>query len=320
MGKGMYKSSWGVEFTQGSCVTLHPDGLKTYAIPGTLTSASPLDTFANTSKRPYQWLSEAVSDPLLREQVSSSSLVPHPKHFTVTCWFYHSTSRNPGQKVLIQTSDRVSSVYLDVKDASAGGVNAGQVHQTWVLTDEKSTKRPLVTPALNPGWHMLSIVSTTRESEVDGGFNGTKFYIDDWQEEVEDVWIKNDFYMVGNDSGTYDGRGGRKPFGLVTDFRIYARDLSRSQIERMAASFDESEFPDKIVQKLAEMDAAKVLARRLDVPDSAAECLRALAGLATLSSQRVKIYNVCGRQVLTMLDSPLPMIKRQAARLLNNLA
>jgi len=295
-------------------VTLHPDGLKTYAIPGTLTSASPLDSFANTSKRPYQWLCDVISDPLARESLTSVSQPPDPKHFTITCWFYHKTARIPGHKVLIQTSDRVSSIYLDCTE------NADQTtSQVWTLTDEKSIKRPLVTPALNPGWHMLTLVSTTRASDVDGGFNGTKFFLDDWNCSLDDVWIKNDFYMVGNDSGTYDGRGGRKPFGLITDFRIYAKDLPESQIRRMATSPDDTEFPDKIVQRLAEMDAAKVLARRLDVPDSAAECLRALAGLATLSSQRAKIFSVCGRQVMTMLDSPLPMIKRQAARLLNNI-
>merc|ERR1712061_655580 len=78
--------------------------------------------------------------------------------------------------------------------------------------------------------------------------------------------------------------------------------------------------PDKIARKLAYKNAAVILAQRLDVPDSAAECLRALGSLATLVSQRAKIYNECGRQLLKMLNSPLPMIQRQATRILNNIS
>merc|ERR1719383_999182 len=38
IGKGMYKSCWGIEFVENSCVTLHPDGLKTHKVPGSQTS------------------------------------------------------------------------------------------------------------------------------------------------------------------------------------------------------------------------------------------------------------------------------------------
>lgn len=48
--------------------------------------------------------------------------------------------------------------------------------------------------------------------------------------------------------------------------------------------------------------------------------LRALGSLATLSSQRAKIFHVCGRQLLRLMKSPQPMVQRQAKRLLNNLS
>jgi len=77
--------------------------------------------------------------------------------------------------------------------------------------------------------------------------------------------------------------------------------------------------PDQLTRKLAALDAASILALRLDVPDSAAECLRALGSLASLASERAKIFSVCGRRVLQLIDSPLPMIQRQATRLINNI-
>merc|ERR1712151_243744 len=120
--------------------------------------------------------------------------------------------------------------------------------------------------------------------------------------------------MVGNESRALDSG-----FGLITDFRSYARTLSDAEISDLWKTKDVEDHPDRIVRRLAQRDAATILAQRLDVPDSAAECLRALGSLATLAEQRAKIYSVCGRQVLQMLDSPLPMIQRQAARLLNNM-
>jgi len=303
VGKGMYKSTWGVEFVRGSCVTLHPDGLKTNFTPALLTVASPQDTFRNTSQRPYQWLDEP----------------PEPKHFTLTCWFYWPLvdeslvdleAAGDGHKmsVLVQSSppERHMQIYVDYQTDPEG---------VWTLVDHTRTKRPLKTPKLHPGWHMLALVSSTTRSAAQQ-FDGTKFFLDDWHIPLKNVWVVNDFYMVGNDASY----GGKKPFGLIADFRIYARCLNQSEIESMAAADSVEDHPDKIARKLASLDAATVLAQRLDVPDSAAECLRALGSLATLSSQRAKIFNVCGRQVIRLLESPIPMVQRQAARLMNNLA
>ncbi|CAK0856863.1 unnamed protein product, partial [Prorocentrum cordatum] len=78
LGKGMYKSIWGIEFLAGSCVMLHPDALCTDRVPGLLTTASPLDTWAvvgnePSNQEPYQWY-----DPDK----------PNYRHFTITCWFF----------------------------------------------------------------------------------------------------------------------------------------------------------------------------------------------------------------------------------------
>mmetsp|Transcript_16694 Transcript_16694/g.47593 ORF Transcript_16694/g.47593 Transcript_16694/m.47593 type:complete len:1037 (-) Transcript_16694:132-3242(-) len=292
IGKGMYQSTWGVQFVEGSAVILHPDGLKTSEVPGILTSASPLSTFQSTSRREYQWLDDSP---------------PDPRHFTVTCWFYWPLNSSKSNKVLLQTTkeDRMSLIYLDCEKDPEG---------VWTLTTDKHTKRQLKTPKLNAGWHMLSIVSSTDRYRSDA-FNGTRFFLDTWHHELSRTWLKNEFYMVGNDSG----EKGSKPFGLITDLRIYARTLGNDEIFAMVHSKDTEQHPDQIVRRLANMDAATILAQRLDVPDSAAECLRALGSLATLVTQRAKIYSICGREVLKMLDSPLPMIQRQAARLLNNI-
>eukprot|EP00928_Gymnodinium_smaydae_P100139 TRINITY_DN9756_c0_g4_i1.p1 TRINITY_DN9756_c0_g4~~TRINITY_DN9756_c0_g4_i1.p1 ORF type:complete len:1049 (+),score=158.05 TRINITY_DN9756_c0_g4_i1:60-3206(+) len=294
IGKGMYKSTWGAQFVEGSCVMLHPDGLKTYEVPGILTAASPSDTFVESSRRPYQWLDTEK---------------PHPKQFTVTCWFYWPLGTRKHQHVLLQSAapDHISHLYFDATGEDSNGV--------WTLIDDQKTRRPLKTPRLNPGWHMLALVSSTSE-HGQNSFNGTKFFLDDWNCTLPDVWVQNDFGVVGNDAG----QALRRPFGLMCDFRIYARTLPDDEVQAMSRQPNPQDHPDQIARKLASMGAADVLARRLDVPDSAAEALRALGSLATLQSQRAKIYSVCGRQVLRMLDSPLPMIRRQAMRLVTNIS
>merc|ERR1712232_208886 len=162
---------------------------------------------------------------------------------------------------------------------------------------------------------MLAVVSSTGGNSQNP-FDGTNFYLDEWMHPtLKGTWLKNDFYLVGNDARD----GGMKPFGLVADFRMYARSLHDEEIKAMYRASSVDQHPDRIVRRLADMDAATILAQRLDVPDSAAECLRALGSLATLSAQRAKIYSVCGREVLQLLGSPLPMVKRQASRLLNNI-
>jgi hypothetical protein len=309
IGKGMYKSTWGVQFVEGACVTLHPDGLKTHKLPGLLTSASPSDTFASTSQRSYERL-ERESDADQAE-----------KHFTISCWLYWPLITTKGQCVLVQSTSRRSQIFLDLNAEDDGSGQAA----VWNLDVDHytagplggSTERkrcPLKTPQLSPGWHMLTLVSSTRSNQANP-FDGTKFFLDEWHCVLNNAWVENDFYIVGNDQGG----DGKKPFGLMCDFRIYARSLPDKKIEDMVRKKDTEDHPDKIARMLASMNAATILAQRLDVPDSAAECLRALGSLATLQSQRAKIFSVCGREVLSMLDSPLPMIQRQAARLVNNI-
>merc|ERR1712232_1084358 len=119
-------------------------------------------------------------------------------------------------------------------------------------------------------------LSSNNENE-DNPFDGTKFFLDDWHCLLPDVYVKNEFFVVGNDTGY----GGKKPFGLITDFRIYARTLSDREISALVHAKDVASHPDKIVRRLADMDAATMLAQRLDGPDSGAESLRALGSLAT---------------------------------------
>eukprot|EP00927_Polykrikos_kofoidii_P034719 TRINITY_DN2939_c0_g1_i1.p1 TRINITY_DN2939_c0_g1~~TRINITY_DN2939_c0_g1_i1.p1 ORF type:complete len:1060 (+),score=200.31 TRINITY_DN2939_c0_g1_i1:218-3397(+) len=287
IGKGMYMSTWGMEFVKGSYVILHENGLKTHRVPATLTSASPTDTFAETSVSPYQWL---IQDP------------PDEHNFTISCWFYRppKSVKTPGRKVLVASKSGDAQICL-VDDAENDGV--------WVLSDKNHEKIPLKTPRLNPGWHMLALVSSKGED-----FDGTKFFLGTWHVDKPDIFIKNDFYFVGNDASK------NCSFGLICDFRIYAKALTDADVEAMATVKSTAEHPDRIVRRLAELDAATILAERLDVPDSAAECLRALGSLATLESQRAKIFGVCGRRVLQLTHSPLENIKRQAHRLINNLA
>lgn len=299
IGKGMYKSCWGIEFVENSCVTLHPDGLKTHKVPGTLTSASPSITFQNTSRKPYQWLLKNGDE-------------PQPKHFTISCWYYQPVSESAkADKVLVQGGppDYLPQIYIDFESNESKEAQRG----FWRLTDAKKTIIRLQTPRLNPGWHLVSLVSSSDQSDVNR-FNGTKFFLDDWQCFVPDKWVNNDFYIVGNDVK------GRRPIGLITDFRIYARPLLDEEIQKMAQATNTDDHPDHIARQLLKLNAASILAQRLDVPDSAAECLRALGSLATVDRVRAKIFGVCGRQALRLLDSPLPMVNRMAARLMNNLA
>eukprot|EP00930_Biecheleria_cincta_P077567 TRINITY_DN6486_c0_g1_i2.p1 TRINITY_DN6486_c0_g1~~TRINITY_DN6486_c0_g1_i2.p1 ORF type:complete len:1064 (+),score=153.97 TRINITY_DN6486_c0_g1_i2:230-3421(+) len=298
IGKGMYRSTWGMEFVKNSCITLHPDGFKSYSVPSLLTTASPTDTFKVTSQSPYHWLDEP----------------PHPRHFTVTCWFYwplNTDANSQDPSVLLQSSapERLTQIYVSYETEE----DKQTVKAVWTLVDHTRTERALKTPPLSPGWHLLALVSSTNRCTAQP-FNGTKFFLDDFGVKLENVWVLNDFFMVGNDIS------GKKPFGLIADFRIYARSLSTEEIQKMVQADCTDDHPDQIARRLGDMDAAKILAQRLDVPDSAAESLRALGSLATLATQRANILNVCGREALRLLDSPLPMIHRQAARLMNNLA
>jgi len=312
MGKGMYKSTWGIQFVEGTCVALHPDGLSTNSIPPMLTCATPSHTFEHTSKQPYQWL-EAVLKPGSDPNTPSYSDVPYnpdPKEFSITCWFYWPLVKTyqSGQNVLVQScsSNPMAQIYVDVSSDPKG---------VWTLTNEEGRRQPLKTPELSKGWHMLALVSGNFNANAKEKWKGTKFFLDDWHCRLENFFVKNEFYMVGNDAG----HGGKKPFGLMCDFRIYARSMDDKEIKAMVTAKEEDAHPDRIVRKLADYNAAKILAQRLDVPDSAAECLRALGSLATLRSQRSLIFSVCGDQVLKLLDSPLPMIHRQSARVLNNI-
>lgn len=310
MGRGMYKSTWGINFVQGSCITLHPDGLQTHKVPGTLTSASPSDTFSATaSTKPYQWLGKE----------------PDRRSFTITCWFYWPSEPTKREKVLIQTTPGgeppVHSVAI-VCEVVDNGSHEGEF--VWVIRDDSGTSHKVRTPKLLPGWHHFALVSSAT--------TGSKFWLDTWCHQLRHMWIKNDFYNIGNCTGdpAQGGGGGSMPFGLIADFRIYADAFVDKRIQELATPNKKGReadpehllegLPDKIARDLAAKDAATILAQRLDCPDTAAECLRALGSLATLASQRAKIYNVCGRELLKMQDSPYPMLRRQAARLLNNLA
>jgi len=78
-------------------------------------------------------------------------------------------------------------------------------------------------------------------------------------------------------------------------------------------------FPDQIVRCIVANGGVRVAASRLDHEDSGAEALRLLASLATLQECRAEILGIAGAKILELTESPLPMIKRQAARLLHNL-
>jgi len=235
----------------------------------------------------------------------------NPRHFTLTCWFYWPLGNPNVNNVLVQSKPpRHSQIYFNCEEVSPSESDA-QGH--WTLTDEAGKARKMKTHNLHPGWHMLALVSSTDTNKV-APFNGTKFFIDE-KAQVHDFWVKNEFYVVGNDS-SHDGK---KPFGLITDFRIYARSLPDMEILEMVQSPSVHSHPDQIVTKLANMDAATILAQRLDCPDSAVECLRALGSLGTKASERAKIYSVCGREILRLLESPLPLVQRMASRLLNNI-
>jgi hypothetical protein len=313
IGKGMYKSSWGIEFVEHSMVKLHLEGLKTYQVPGTLTSASPGDSFTEMTREPYRWLTDSLDTNDRRNK------------FTISCWFYwplHSgKEKEPKKRVLLNSSkDGEFLIYVKYSSGPKDGGDSQQEPQScWCLGRKEGSRfeqRPVKTPPLNPGWHMLTVVSDVVEDDTGAKSGQTTLFLDEWKSEpipAEEFWLPNDFMVVGNSTN------GIHPFGLITDFRIYAKPLKEMDIQTMARCADTRDHPDQLCRTLADMDAATILAQRLDVPDSAAECLRALGSLAALSSQRAKIFSKCGRRILQMIESPLPMIKRQAARLINNI-
>jgi len=298
-------------------------------VPATLTSASPGDTLEAMSFQPYEWLvkPKPEEDPTKREDPTKS--------FSITCWFYWPAPSKPegGKDRVLLTSTPTKndekekwgappSVFIHYNKEE--GKDQTDVEWVWIFVDKSDTERLVRTPKLLEGWHSMAIVSSKE---------GTTFYLDtDFKIEMKNIWLRNDFYMVGNNGPLplppdskeasqerEDGQVGKKPFGLLADFRIYGHSLTPDEVKFVANSTDSEQHPDEIARLLADKDAVTILAQRLDVPDSAAECLRALGSLAALASQRAKIYKVCGPQILKMLDSPFHMIERQASRLLNNL-
>merc|ERR1719378_1238081 len=137
----MYKSTWGVQFVEGTCVTLHPDGLKTYEIPGLLTSATPSHTFKAMTHSYY----DALED---------ENKLPHKKHFTITCWFYWPLTSAPlKHNVLVQSSGAQpqSQIYFECEGDQNGTKDASsdQYNGKWTLMSEDGRRQPLQTPRLS---------------------------------------------------------------------------------------------------------------------------------------------------------------------------
>jgi len=307
IGKGMYKSTWGIEFVKGSYVQLHKDGLWQGLIPALLTSASPSDDFRTTSADHYKYMVA----PGLKE------------NSTITCWYYwpEDKSKVPSERVLLETDsgERVASIKYDRE----------QQRGLWCLMDKQGSVYQFEIPKLQAGWHHVAIVSKKEKSEPHQ--EGTRLYLDgkDYHSHeragggpMAKRWLKDGLFIVGNT------KAGDCPFGLIADFRIYATALAPNHITAMSTEEEVRgdhrtgfrSHPDSIVRKLADMDAVRILALRLDVPDCAAECLRALGSLASYGPSRAHIFGVCGMEALRLLHSPHSMIKRLAARLLTNMA
>jgi len=225
------------------------------------------------------------------------------KHFTVTAWFLWPLSKDDAHPlhVLIQSKKK------PLIWCNTGGDGQGLWHFMGIDGNVYDVKPPI----LGPGWHMFAFISSTNGSSTHP-FQGSKIYFDTWHEEKPMKWMKNEFFVVGNDSVN-----GKCPFGTICDFRIYAKALNHEDIMDIYKRRSKKD-PDQLVKRLARLNAVEILSRRLDVPDSSAECLRCLASLATYASLRPLVFACAGEAALELLYSPLNMLQRQAARLIQN--
>ncbi|CAD7936091.1 unnamed protein product [Amoebophrya sp. A120] len=247
------------------------------------------------------------------------------------------------------TGLQTSSSFFGFGSSRAGNQQPEQQYQLKiVLKDVRGGEQVVdVQPKLTQGWHRFALVSSTPDAYANA-YNGCTIYIDDWTQKLSpQTFLRNDFYLLGNDTA------GQEPFGGLADFRIYARTLKEAELELLlhpplfgsktekSIAVDsrgkqpqpeldppkgvptdvpaENYFPDQIVRMLRDCGSVKILASRLNVADTAAECLRVLGTLATLQEARSEIFGICGPKILELSESPLPMIKRQAARVLHNL-
>jgi len=306
LGRGLYGSVWGQEFVQESCILLHPDGFSTEKVPSTLAFASPSDTFRTTSV-PYQGLDPEVTHFMAGEEGREMKRAA----LSIVCWFHWplcEESANQHDHVLLQA--------LAQEDNSKRTQIRVNKDERWVICDDRGTKWRIRTPKILAGWHMMTLVS---EAE------GTRFHIDDeWSHTIKNAWILNSFFVLGNEASPQNDPG-KKPFGLIADFRIYARCLNPQEIAWMASVTGEMiekgdrRFPDWPARELCHPAVIDALVRGLAVPDSCVSCLRALGSLATFLPMRSYIYGVCGNQVMGLLDSPLPMVQRLACRAMANM-
>jgi len=326
IGKGMYKSTWGIEFVEGSYIQLHPEGLRNNNVPTLLTSASPLNNFAATSNGHYRWIGS--------EKANDTS-------YTIACWFYEPEHPDPSKekhRVLVTArgfeSDKKPRKLIwiswepeasDNKDGKDGQEPRGNF--VWNFRDIQGESIPMVLPKLAQGWHHVAMTvchDEGKKKKRNGNETidpGTQLYLDGKcyhsKKRLKSVHADNDFYIIGN---FLEGGRADEPFGLIADFRIYAKALTVEEVQAIAEQVDVENHPDKIVRELVKMDAVTILAQRLYVPDCAAESLRALGSLATHGPSRAKIFSVCGMQALRLLHSPFDMIQRLAARLVRNMA
>ncbi len=63
-------------------------------------------------------------------------------------------------------------------------------------------------PQLENGWHHFALVSHHTGAHGEG-FSGTKICVDEWNIRLDNVYFRNEFYLVGNDTN------GKCPFGLL---------------------------------------------------------------------------------------------------------
>jgi hypothetical protein len=220
---------------------------------------------------------------------------PDPRDFTVTCWVRAPFPKGK-KRVLLQSHPRTGKHQILFMSPQG----------EWMITDEVGRIHAVRrVPTLRAGWHFIALQSSEK---------GVQFIIDDcvWPL-AEKVYVTNNFHGVGADVVAKEGS-----FGAIADFRIYNITVPEDDLLNLP-NLGINGCPDFICRNLYDMGVHYALPRALTVPDCAVECLRCYGSLATYEKMRGPVFSLCGYKAVQMLDSPMPMVQRQAARLLNNL-
>uniref|UniRef100_A0A0G4HQI6 Uncharacterized protein n=1 Tax=Chromera velia CCMP2878 TaxID=1169474 RepID=A0A0G4HQI6_9ALVE len=284
LGAGLFAGESGVTFRGDTIILLHPDGLNPASPPRLLTTACFSDTFA-----------QKQLESCLRLQPSQGS-----GHWVMSVWIFWPCNSVSSKTEVLKLAVE-SGTLREKKSLGKRMVFLDAAGKFWVTLRNGGEVMMENVPKLENGWHLLTLISSTREDSSQTPF--AFFGLDDWGSVLHDVQLPESFFAVGNFSLSRN-----EPFGTICDFRIQAgaprSEMSARRLlaDRLKAS--RRLMPDRIPRYFFEANAVPALAACMRRLESQAEALRALGNIASHAPARAQIYSLCHGDLCDLTKVP----------------